>query len=103
MKPDKALNLMRNLNLSTPVLPFGDASNFVISPDGSEILFASMNDFNQAKQAWSTNVNIYSLRIDDDLNTKPVCLTGYNPGVNNAPTFSPNGQKIAYLEMRVFI
>ncbi|KAJ3081371.1 hypothetical protein HK102_002393, partial [Quaeritorhiza haematococci] len=38
---NEPFNVMKGLNLETPVAPFGDASNFDFSPEGDEIAFSS--------------------------------------------------------------
>lgn len=39
---DRAVDWMSHTNKSTPILPFGDASNYDFSPNGKQLALASM-------------------------------------------------------------
>lgn len=116
---------------SCPVPPHGDASGYALAADGKELAFATMEKFDKAEQvglcvcgdtlacnsslhkitsrlsstspsqAWSTNVNIYTLVLEKDGTFgAPRCVTCENHGANTHPVYSPDGSKLAYLEMR---
>eukprot|EP00842_Homolaphlyctis_polyrhiza_P002010 jgi/Hompol1/280/HPOL_003618-RA len=82
--------------LDSPVGPFGDASNFAISPDGSTVAFASR--LPDKKAAWSNNIDIFVVPTDGSAAPKPVS-TG-NLGADTNPVFSPSGNVLAWLQMR---
>lgn len=59
-----SINLLHGRsNLACPVPPHGDGSHYDISPDGKEIVFASMQDYNSTNQAYSTNVSPCNLIV----------------------------------------
>jgi len=93
------VNIMKGNCMECPVAPFGDSGDFSISTDGEIIAFTSRVE--EPSQAWNTNTNVYLVRYP--VGGEPgsiVNLTGYNPGYDTSPRISPDGQWIAYLEMR---
>jgi dipeptidyl aminopeptidase/acylaminoacyl peptidase len=99
-----AVNVLPHLRqFSCPVPPHGDSHHYAISPDGKEIAFASMGDFDKNFQAWSTNTNIYIVPTDilhSGRSSMPKCLSCKNKGANSIPLYAPNGNYLAWLEMR---
>jgi dipeptidyl aminopeptidase/acylaminoacyl peptidase len=95
----RASNWMRGIkSLSSPIDPFGDASNFKFSTDGKELLFASMAKFDESPQAWSTETHIY--HVSESSKGVVKCLTcDMGVGAKNNPSFSPNGRYIAWTQM----
>ncbi|KAG4100505.1 hypothetical protein H8356DRAFT_1306480 [Neocallimastix lanati (nom. inval.)] len=96
---NEPVNIMKGNELETPVSPFGDSGDFTISPDGQTIAFSSRVE--KHDQAWTTNTDIYLVKYP--INGKPSSvknLTKSNPGYDSYPKISPNGEWIAYLEMR---
>lgn len=62
---DQARNIMvGRRDISCPIPPFGDGSQFVFSKNGSKLLFASMKNFDKSVQAYSTEVRIFCFYND---------------------------------------
>jgi dipeptidyl aminopeptidase/acylaminoacyl peptidase len=90
---------MNGNELESPVSPFGDSGDFSISPDGQTIAFSSRIE--EHSQAWKTNTDVFLVKYPIDGKPSAVeNLTKSNPGYDNYPNISPDGQWIAYLEMR---
>ncbi|KAL6611578.1 peptidase S9 prolyl oligopeptidase active site domain-containing protein [Neocallimastix sp. 'constans'] len=93
------VNIMNGNELESPVSPFGDSGDFSISPDGQTIAFSSRIE--EHSQAWKTNTDVFLVKYPIDGKPSAVeNLTKSNPGYDNYPNISPDGQWIAYLEMR---
>ncbi len=88
--------LMRGLDGDTPSKPFGDESDFTISPDGRTVLF-SVRVAGRA-EPWSTNYDIYRSPIDGS--APPRDLTAANPAWDAEPLVSPDGTRLAYRAMK---
>jgi dipeptidyl aminopeptidase/acylaminoacyl peptidase len=71
---------------------FESGDNFTFSPDGKYLVFTAVpaND-----EAWSTNHDLCRVSITNT-SKEWECLTKDNPAADNAPTFSPDGKKLAY-------
>ncbi len=88
--------LMKGLDGDTPSKPFGDESDYTISPDGRTVLF-SVRLAGRA-EPWSTNFDIYRVPIDGS--APPRDLTAANPAWDAGPLVSPDGTRLAYRAMR---
>lgn len=65
-----------------------------ISPDGSEVCFAS-NRSGGSRPAWTTNNDLYLVGVNRG-DAKPKDITSDNPGSDASPQYSPDGRYIAY-------
>jgi dipeptidyl aminopeptidase/acylaminoacyl peptidase len=89
------LDLMKGLPYDAPSKPFGGLEQIAISKDGKEVVFASK--MVERGAAWSTNVDIWVVPADGS--APPRSLTAKNEAEDSAPTFSPDGSKLAWLAM----
>lgn len=84
--------------LECPVGPFGDASDFTISP--THLAFHAKDP--HVNQAWHTCTNVYlvplSPKTKADAEPRPVTIG--TQGATSSPVFSPDGARLAWLEMR---
>jgi acylaminoacyl-peptidase len=96
---NEPVNIMKGNKMECPIAPFGDAGDFSISSDGQTIAFSSRVE--EHSQAWNTNTNVYLVNYPiGGEPSKIENLTESNPGYDTSPRISPDGQWIAYLEMR---
>ncbi|KAI5475438.1 serine-type peptidase [Pseudohyphozyma bogoriensis] len=84
--------------LECPVGPFGGSGDFDVS---SEYLVFHAKD-PHVNQAWHTRTNVYLVPLSpkSDTAAKPKLLSVGNQGASSSPVFSPDGKRIAWLEMR---
>lgn len=91
-------------NIECPVGPFGDASDFDISP--SHLAFVSKDP--HLPEAWHTRMHCYLVPLQprNEEEKKPKCLSSQG-GARSSPVFSTSAKigsgkgKLAWLEMRV--
>lgn len=86
----------------TPVAPFGAGGDFDISPDGQSVAFLSKTP--TLNQATNTQSLIYVVPADGSKHPYPVNdpNSKNSPparGASASPRFSPDGKRIAYLQM----
>ncbi|KAF7718947.1 Dipeptidyl-peptidase 5 [Penicillium ucsense] len=90
-------------NLESPYPPFGDSSDYDLSSDGKMVAFKS-----KAPELPRANYTAsYIYLVPHDGSQKPKAINGpESPGTPNgikgdssAPTFSPDGRHVAYLQM----
>lgn len=79
----------------TPQQPFGGKEDAIWSPDSKSILYVSKKSVGTA-YAQSTNTDIYRYELESGNTTN---LTEGMMGYDRAPTYSPNGQRLAWLSM----
>lgn len=88
--------------LECPIPPFGGADDFDISPDGKAVTFVSKTP--NLNPANNTQTLVYLVPFD--ASGEPLAVN--NPdfssipparGASSAPTFSPDGKSLAYLQM----
>jgi dipeptidyl aminopeptidase/acylaminoacyl peptidase len=90
------VDLMNGIDGDCPTLPFGDANDFTMSPDGRWLVYTA-KVVNGSEEAWSTDTDLWAVPIDGSV--PPHCLTGDNPSSDGGPVFSPDGGTLAYLAM----
>ena len=91
-------------NLESPYPPYADSSDYDISPDGKWVAFKSKAP--ELPRANHTASYIYL--VPHDGSQKPKAINGpYSPGTpdgvlgdSSSPAFSPDGQRIAYFQMK---
>ncbi|KAL8647886.1 MAG: hypothetical protein Q9226_006244 [Calogaya cf. arnoldii] len=85
----------------SPVPPFGNAGDYDISPDGSQVLFLTKNidlplaNFTSSQIYWVP----FSGGVNDSIAINPIGATPGAEGASSSPTFSKDGSKIAYFQM----
>ena len=88
-------SLTAALDADVPSKPFGDASEYIFSPDGSKVVFdARIKD---KSEPWSTNFDLYEVSAEGG---EPRNLTADNPAWDAQPVFSPDGTMLAWRAMR---
>lgn len=83
------------LDADVPSKPFGDASEYTFSPDGSKVVFDAR--VKGKSEPWSTNFDLYEVSIEGG---EPRNLTADNPAWDAQPVFSPDGSMLAWRAMR---
>jgi dipeptidyl aminopeptidase/acylaminoacyl peptidase len=89
----KARNLLKDTILEAPVPPFGDEGDYSVSE--THVVFTSKDP--KLSPSWHTKQNIYMVSIKGD--APPVELTKGKHGATSSPTFSPDGKRVAWLQM----
>jgi dipeptidyl aminopeptidase/acylaminoacyl peptidase len=84
------------LDADAPTKPFGDDTDFVITPDNAAVVFSAR--IAGKSEPWSTNFDLFRAPIDGS--AKPENLTADNKAWDAAPAYSPDGSKLAYLAMK---
>ncbi|MCP4707849.1 MAG: S9 family peptidase, partial [Planctomycetes bacterium] len=90
-----AVDVMREMDADTPSKPFGGGEEFVFTPDSMAVVFAARDV--GAEEPWSTDFDLYRAGIDGM--GEPKCLTPGNKAWDTIPSFSPDGNRLAYLAM----
>jgi dipeptidyl aminopeptidase/acylaminoacyl peptidase len=93
--PGQCLDLMPGMDADSPSKPFGGFEETAFSPDSKYVVFSARNVGH--REAWSTNFDLYQVPVDGS--TSPRCLTVDNPAWDTSPSFSPDGETLAYLAM----
>lgn len=95
IKDNDITDLMKDEPFEGPMKPFGGAESFAWSPDSKKVVYVSRKKEGK-EYSLSTNSDLYEY----DLVTKQTKnLTEGMMGYDTAPTFSPNGQYLAWLSM----
>lgn len=87
--------IARDLDADVPSKPFGDASEYVFSPDGQRIVFVARTK--GQSEAWSTNFDLYEAPADGS--GEPRNLTQENLAWDTNPVFSRDGRYLAWRAM----
>lgn len=90
-------------NLESPYPPFGDSSDYDISPDGQWVAFKSK----APELPRANNTASYIYLVPHDGSKEPVAINGPDSfgtphgikGDSSSPAFSPDSKKIAYFQM----
>lgn len=77
-----------------PTMPFGDAQDYSLAPDGTLIFTARAGG---REEPWSTNFDLWRVPASG---SPPQNLTASNPAADIAPSLSPDGRRLAYLATR---
>lgn len=92
---DNFVDLQKNEAFDVPVPPFGGASAYTLSPDGTSVIYESKKLQGQ-KFAESTNSQLYEVSISSGTTE---LLTEDLLGYDSEPQFSPDGTQLAWLSM----
>lgn len=90
----KPVDLSKSLDGDVPSKPFGDDSEYAVSPDGKRVVF-SLRVAGRT-EPWSTNFDLFEAAIDGSSPAQN--LTGSNPAWDTQPVFLADGS-LAYLAM----
>ena len=90
------VDLMAGVDGDCPILPFGGADDYVISPDGEWLVYTA-KVVEGSEEAWSTDFDLYLASLGG--RSAPSCLTEENEAWDTHPVFSPDGTTLAYLAM----
>jgi len=80
----------------SPQMPFGGAEDMAWSPDSKSVLYVCKKQFGKA-YAQSTNTDIYRYDLATGQTTN---LTDGMPGYDTHPSFSSDGNRLAWLSMK---
>ncbi len=89
------VDVMKNMDVDSPSVPFGGPEEFTFTPDGKSVVF-SARDVGR-EEAWSTNFDLFVAPVDGS--SPPRCITEENKALDTRPVFSPDGRSLAYLAM----
>lgn len=92
---DAPVDLMAGMDVDSPIMPFGGTEDLTISADSKWVVFSAKDAGREA--AWSTNNDVWAVPADGS--AAPKCLTGANKAQDGAPSFSPDGKRLAWLAM----
>ena len=92
---DAPVDVTSGYDADVPSMPFGGAEEITFTPDSKSVVF-TMRDVG-AEEPWSTDFDLYLAPIDGS--ARPVDLTDANRAWDTGPSFSPDGQTLAYLAM----
>jgi dipeptidyl aminopeptidase/acylaminoacyl peptidase len=88
------LSLSGTLDADVPSKPFGDASEYMFSPDSKKLVFNAR--IKGKSEPWSTNFDLYEVSVEG---SEPRNLTPDNPAWDAQPVFSPDGTQLAWRAM----
>jgi len=104
------VDALAGLDIDSPVPPFGEVSDFCLSPDGSLLVYAALNN-KDSSIAWTTNSDLFAVAIATPSASAssasassiscgvPTQVNPPNPGYDNQPVFSRNGRYLCWLSM----
>ena len=88
----KAKDLTPKFTSNVPPAPFGGSSDYAFAPNGKELAFTA--EPTTPDMAWSTNTDIWIVSINGN---EPVNLTADNKGADAQPSYSPDGDFLAFV------
>ena len=88
------VSVSKELDADVPSKPFGDASEYTFSPDGSKLVFSAR--LKGKSEPWSTNFDLYEVAVDGSGLRN---LTEDNPAWDTQPVFSRDGSQLAWRAM----
>ncbi len=89
-------DLMPNMPYDCPQKPFGGSEDYMFTPDSKHIVYVTKKK-SGTDYAESTNTDIYLYHIETGETDN---LTWENPGYDMSPSFSKNGNFMAYTQMQ---
>ncbi len=90
-----AVDIMDGEPFEAPMKPFGGSESFAWSPDGKELIYVSRKKTG-IEYSVSTNSDLYAYNLENKTTTN---LTDGMMGYDTAPSFSPDGNYMAWLSM----
>ena len=94
-KLNNIIDLMQDEPYESPMKPFGGVESFAWAPDGKQLIYVSRKKVGM-EYALSTNSDLYCYDIESKTTTN---LTEGMMGYDTNPTYSPDGQYLAWLSM----
>lgn len=88
------INLLKGTGLESPTFPQGDASDYEISPDASQIAFLSK--INTRDNAWQTSAHIYTVATSGK--EEPVAVNKDINAASSSPHYTSSGL-LVYFQM----
>ncbi|MET0534803.1 MAG: S9 family peptidase [Steroidobacter sp.] len=88
------VSVSKALDADVPSKPFGDATEYTFSPDGSKLVFSAR--LKGKSEPWSTNFDLYEVGVDGSGLRN---LTEDNPAWDTQPVFSRDGTQLAWRSM----
>ncbi len=88
------VSVSKALDADVPSKPFGDATEYTFSPDGSKLVFSTR--LKGKSEPWSTNFDLYEVGADGSGLRN---LTEDNPAWDTQPVFSRDGTQLAWRAM----
>ncbi|WP_414717483.1 prolyl oligopeptidase family serine peptidase [Steroidobacter sp.] len=88
------ISVSKALDADVPSKPFGDASEYTFSPEGSKLVFSAR--IKGKSEPWSTNFDLYEVAADGSGLRN---LTEDNPAWDTQPVFSRDGSQLAWRSM----
>ncbi|MBR7799302.1 S9 family peptidase [Undibacterium sp. FT137W] len=92
----QAVSLSGGLEADVHSKPDGDQEDYTFTPDGNQIVFSAR--IAGKTEAWSTNFDLF--KVPATGGSAPQNLTAENPAWDAKPSFSPDGNTLAYLAMK---
>jgi dipeptidyl aminopeptidase/acylaminoacyl peptidase len=89
------VSVSKGLDADVPSKPFGDATEYTFSPDGSKLVFSTR--LKGKSEPWSTNFDLYEVGADGSGLRN---LTEDNPAWDTQPVFSRDGTQLAWRAMQ---
>ncbi|KAI8062998.1 Alpha/Beta hydrolase protein [Thamnidium elegans] len=90
------INLLKGTGLESPTFPQGDAGDYDISADASQIAFVSK--INTKDNAWQTSAHIYTISTDGK--GSPVAVNKDIPASSSGPHYTSSGQLVYFQMMK---